>query len=1339
MAVAVRLGAVSGRARRLLVVLITGFLALVGVFGLRWDGGVGVVAGMHSGGSSLAALGRLPLQAQGLISTTLGATRSAFAARWRGGTYRVAGGGVAATVRSGAVRFVGGGGSFSLALTMVGHGRRVREVHLAHTAAVGNRVLVGGAGIMESLDAGPLGVEQAFVFNQRPVGARGPLSLALQSHGSLVPRVSGSGVVFVSRSGAVVLRYGGLSALDAAGRSLPARMTVRAGILELQIDDRGARYPLTVDPFTEQQKIVPTDEASATSDPGSAVAVSSDGSTVLIGAPCDGGCTGAVWVFTRSGTTWKEQTKIVPTDVGQYGGAEFGSSVAVSADGNTAVIGGPSDNTLGAYPAGAMWVYVRSGSTWSEQQKIVPSDAVATDGWGVGYAVAVSADGNTALTASAGNDAAWVYTRSGGTWTKQQELGVGGTNYSVALSGDGDTAIIGLPNDPSPGAAFVYTRSGSTWTQQKEIVPTDATPPPPPPPPVTCGGVCNSLFGWSVSLSSNGNAALIGGIHDGTTGAAWVYTRSGTSWTEQKKIVPTDEGSTSDEFGFSASMSSAGGTLLIGGTDRTGKVQGAAWAYKNSAGSWTEQKISPADAGTTTQIGFSVALSSNATTAIIGAPDDELGNAATWVYTAPQLVVTSTGDQDDTATDLSNGVCNVNLTGPQACTLRAAIEVADQIGGGTITFDIPNDGANRFDGTTGVPQIEPASTLPDLKAPITIDGKSQPGAGKVEITDTSTTGIQEPLILSPGADGSLIRGLVLNRWQIGIFDEAPATFQGNLIGTDPSGRRPMPADLSQPIHGSLAGIFVAGDGTQIGGTRPGEGNLISGNATTGIDIFGASGVVIQGNTIGPPLGGRTLLLPPHPQQIDGDHNWQTAAITDEVHNGQSGSRDTIGGRSMGEGNTIAGEVLLNAAHDVLQGNTLTDGATLVSADNVTVGGPTRSAGTAPGNTFDRAELILQTFDQTTRGPKGTVIQGNDFHGGLGQSSHVSGAIELHDATHTTIGGTGPAFGNLIDGGATTQSVPWPDGIDVYDYQVSSPGDNVIENNTIRNSEDAGVQIENGDGNHITANHMSGNGDQLGIELGDKGYLFASLSPFTPSGPNDDQPYPQLLSATENGMTNVTLRLTAPAGAGRFTVELYSQPSCAGDSITPGQGEHSLGTRSVAVSLTQTTTTLTFGHATGAVTATATSSNGSTSEFSPCVTIGQPVASYTKNGVTPTGSTIAVSTSGTQSGSLDIAAATDVAKHAHGTLRLFCPPITTRYCQGSFTLKTAGKNTSLVGKASFKLAPGQVKSFVLTITGKLLTQLKVHRHLSAVITITSHDGAKHPHHKTATRKVMLVYK
>jgi hypothetical protein len=441
------------------------------------------------------------------MSSALGAGAASFAARPSGDGYRLAGGGVAADMGRRGVRMRVARGSLSMLLTGVGRGGRFGSVGAASVRARANRVSLRRAGVREWYAAGPLGIEQGFTVASRPAGTGKSLTLAMRLGGSLRARLAGSQVRFVTRSGRVAARYGGLVAVDARGRRLPAALALAGGSLRLRVDDRGARYPLRIDPFVQQGAKLTGSGATGTGHFGNSVALSADGDTALIGGNGDNGFVGAAWAFTRSGGVWTQQgPKLTAND--ETGGGNFGYSVALSADGDTALIGGPVDNS----DVGAAWAFTRSGGAWTQQgPKLTANDKIGAGNFG--NSVALSADGNTAVIGgpvdNGGAGAAWAFTRFGGVWIQQGtkltgsgETGAGRFGWSVALSADGNTAVIGGNGDNGfVGAAWAFTRSGGVWTQQgPKLTANDET--------------GNGQFGYSVALSADGNTALIGGLFD---------------------------------------------------------------------------------------------------------------------------------------------------------------------------------------------------------------------------------------------------------------------------------------------------------------------------------------------------------------------------------------------------------------------------------------------------------------------------------------------------------------------------------------------------------------------------------------------------------------------------------------------------------------------------------------------------------------------------------------------------------------------------------------------------------------------------------------------------------
>jgi hypothetical protein len=355
---------------------------------------------------------------------------------------------------------------------------------------------------------------------------------------------------------------------------------------------------------------------------GFSVALSADGNTLASGGNADAGNTGAVWVFTRSGTDWSQQTQNKLVGTGGITGAQQGYSVALSADGNTLASGGPTD-VLGT---GAVWIYTRSGTTWAQQGSKV---FAATGGAQQGFSVALSADGNTLASggpAFYGNSGStWVFTRSGSTWSSQTGLfGTGGgitgaqQGYSVALSADGNTLASGAPTDVlGTGAVWIYTRSGSTWSQQGAKL--------------TGLASTGAQQGYSVALSADGNTLASGGPADTSgTGAIWIFTRSGSTWAQQgPKLIAV--GGTG--IGSSVALSADGNTLASGGYIDNNN-SGAVWIFTRSGSNWTQQGIKLTGGGNVGAAyqGKTVALSADGNTLASGGYADNTSAGAVWTF-----------------------------------------------------------------------------------------------------------------------------------------------------------------------------------------------------------------------------------------------------------------------------------------------------------------------------------------------------------------------------------------------------------------------------------------------------------------------------------------------------------------------------------------------------------------------------------------------------------------------------------------------------------------------------------------------------------------------------------
>jgi hypothetical protein len=472
--------------------------------------------------------------------------------------------------------------------------------------------------------------------------------------------------------------------------------------------------------FTQQGPKLVGNDAAAPALQGNSVALSADGNSAIVGGPADNSNAGAAWVYTRSNGVWTQQGgKLVGT--GAVGNAQQGVSVALSADGNTAIVGGHTDSAN----SGAAWVYTRSNGVWTQQGgKLVANDAVGTQVY-QGWSVALSADGNTAIVGgwsdNSNTGAVWVYTRSSGVWTQQGSKLVGtgavvgpygvGQGYSVVLSADGNTVIVGgIFDNSQAGAAWVFTRSNEVWTQQGDKL-------------VGAGAVGPAFQGYSTALSADGNTAVIGGRADNSyTGAAWVYTRSNGVWTQQgSKLVGT--GAVNPAYqGNCVSLSGDGNTAIVGGfhdnpDPNTDLGVGAAWVYTRSNGVWTQQGSKLVGTGAIGEAiqGWSVALSADGTTALVGGRVDNSQTGAAWVFSSlPVLQVSPTtnmvaaGNQGGPFTpssfqyQLSASASSINFTISGVPTwLTASSTSGTASAGTTVTFTVNGNANSLTPGTYG--------------------------------------------------------------------------------------------------------------------------------------------------------------------------------------------------------------------------------------------------------------------------------------------------------------------------------------------------------------------------------------------------------------------------------------------------------------------------------------------------------------------------------------------------------------------------------------------------------------------------------------------------------------
>ncbi len=413
---------------------------------------------------------------------------------------------------------------------------------------------------------------------------------------------------------------------------------------------------------------------------GASAALTADGRTALIGGPTDGSAsapaslqscstdpetganfcdytpglpnpgTGAVWVYQLRGRRWARRQKLTARD--ESGGASgFGSSVAISADGRIALVGGPADDG----GAGAVWVFGRTAHGYVPiGAKLTAPAAASGTSAAFGAAVALSASGATAMIGAPGAGtkvgadgpgSAWVLTRARGavfTMASAQQLAPIGESAtspssfgaSLSLSASGATALVGGPTDgdTSAGGVWIFARHGGRFGPSvAKLIPQDG------------GAGRRARFGTSVALSGTGATALIGGPGDGGgRGAAWLFGLARGHWHQQGRKLTGGGEAGGARFGAAVALSRSGALALVGGPndangpnnaigpdDGSGTVQpGAAWLFVRAAGRYRQRgaKLTAPAAGDdgadgdSQAFGQSLALSANGATLLIGGP-----------------------------------------------------------------------------------------------------------------------------------------------------------------------------------------------------------------------------------------------------------------------------------------------------------------------------------------------------------------------------------------------------------------------------------------------------------------------------------------------------------------------------------------------------------------------------------------------------------------------------------------------------------------------------------------------------------------------------------------------
>jgi len=385
-------------------------------------------------------------------------------------------------------------------------------------------------------------------------------------------------------------------------------------------------FSLSEDTWIQKQKLVPF-EAAGQNKMGCAVALSGD--TALIGLQGDandeGYNSGSACVFVLSDGIWTARQKITPKNAKVE--AFFGCSISVSGD--TVVIGAYHDTCLGT-DNGSAYVFRCQEDEWIEQQRLQASSPKTFDQ--LGFSVAIS--GDTVITGANGRDnmtgAAFVFVRSGDTWSEQQSLSASDGRqmdqfgYSVSIFGD--VAVVGAPGDDDAGnesgSAYVFERSGGVWSQRQKLVPADAA--------------AWDVFGSAVSLY--GTTALIGAAGDDDAGAnsgsVYVYECAEGVWAQRQKLMASEVVASG---GFGSSISLSEDWAVVGAPMTNTAGTGLVYVFRRSGDSWTlYEKLAASDGAAYDTFGFSVAV--DGSRVLTGAPnknDPETASGAGYVYRLP--------------------------------------------------------------------------------------------------------------------------------------------------------------------------------------------------------------------------------------------------------------------------------------------------------------------------------------------------------------------------------------------------------------------------------------------------------------------------------------------------------------------------------------------------------------------------------------------------------------------------------------------------------------------------------------------------------------------------------
>jgi hypothetical protein len=517
------------------------------------------------------------------------------------------------------------GGGVTLALHGVGRGNSLEPAPAVKPVAQANRVSYSRAGLVEWYANGPVGLEQGLTLRAPPAtqaGSSDALSFSF-TLGGAAAQLQGGQLVFKSAGGSTILRYGGLIATDADGKVLPTHLQLDGRRLTIRVDDRGARYPVTVDPLMQVATLKGTDPAQGftfgfrTAVSGSTLVVGDSGSFENTGA--DSGA-GAVYVFTAPSSNWAQATEVatLTASVGDPSSG-LGFSVAISGTGSTQTIvaGAPDTSVGGQALAGAVYEFTEPSGGWhSMTQTAYLTAATPAQVAQLGYSVVLSGSTVLAGEPGVGNStqngigAVLIFNEPGASWHDENEEGAltpsdtnpDGLGFSLALSGQ--TLVAGAPGSGTSqqGGAYVFNQSGSSWTSGTEAAVLS----------IPSGASSTGQLGYSVATDGTtvvADAPFQTIASAVLAGQVYVYSKSGSTWistTTPTAVLTEATPASHDLFGLHIAVAPLGSPAVETIYAGTGDGNGV-YSFAEPPSGW-KTASAPAVAGLQTASAFSLSL-----------------------------------------------------------------------------------------------------------------------------------------------------------------------------------------------------------------------------------------------------------------------------------------------------------------------------------------------------------------------------------------------------------------------------------------------------------------------------------------------------------------------------------------------------------------------------------------------------------------------------------------------------------------------------------------------------------------------------------------------------------